>query len=187
MNPDEKNTEHLSDPVTEAPAPKKEKHQHVIIYIMILFIAAFLLMALSSLMQQRSNDEAFGKLQHSLSNMQAVQATQDQIIDLQRQLSEAEKAQDKLREEIEGLESRIEDDKVAISQEQLRTEAMLGLYNLQQNYLNQEFDACMEMLQYMEDNGLVDLLPDKAIDDATSPAMRYGQLKEALLSRAIEE
>jgi len=51
------------------PVTRKEKNQHVIVYIMILFIAAFLLMALSSLMQQRSNDEAFGKLEHSLSNM----------------------------------------------------------------------------------------------------------------------
>ena len=79
------------------------------------------------------------------------------------------------------------DDKVAVAQEQLRSQAMLALYNLQQNYLNQEFDACMELLQYMEENALVELLPKQAIDDATSPAMRYGQLKEALLSRAIEE
>ena len=183
MNPEEKNTEQ----VTEAPKAKKERSQHVVVYIMILFIAAFLLMALSSLMQQRSNDEAFGKLQHSLSNMQAVQATQDQIIDLQRQLSEAEKAQDKLREEIEGLEEEIAEGAEDVADQQRRTEAMLCLYTLQQNYLTQEYDACMEVLQYMESNDLVKLLPERALDDATSPAMRYGQLKEALLSRAIEE
>ena len=181
------NPEQNTPKTNESPAPKKEKSQHVVVYIMILFIAAFLLMALSSLMQQRSNDEAFGKLEHSLSNMQAVQATQDQIIELQRQLADAEKEQDKLLEEIEALEGRIEDDKVAVAQEQLRSQAMLALYNLQQNYLNQEFDACMEILQYMEDNGLVDLLPERAIDDATSPATRYLQLREALLNRAIEE
>ena len=183
MNPEEKNTEQ----VTEAPKAKKERSQHVVVYIMILFIAAFLLMALSSLMQQRSNDEAFGKLQHSLSNMQAVQATQDQIIDLQRQLSEAEKAQDKLREEIEGLKEEIAEGAEDVADQQRRTEAMLGLYTLQQNYLTQKYDACMEVLQYMESNDLVKLLPERALDDATSPAMRYGQLKEALLSRAIEE
>ena len=146
MNPELK-----QEPVTEVPpaAPKKAPHQHVIVYIMILFIAAFLLMALSSLMQQRSNDEAFGKLEHSLSNMQAIQAHQEQIIDLQKQLQTAEEAQDALLGEIEALEGRIEDDKTAITQEQRRTQAMLGLYNLQQNYLNREFEACMEILQYM--------------------------------------
>jgi len=171
----------------ENKTPKKEKSQHVVVYIMILFIAAFLLMALSSLMQQRSNDEAFGQLQHSLSNMQAIQAHQEQIIDLQRQLSDAEEAQDKLLEEIEGLEEEIVEGVEDLVDAQRRTDAMLGLYNLQQNYLNQEFDACMAILQYMEDNGLVELLPERAIDDATSPAMRYLQLREALLNRAIEE
>jgi len=182
MNP-EKNTEQA----VKTPAAKKEKTQHVVVYIMILFIAAFLLMALSSLMQQRSNDEAFGQLQHSLSNMQAIQAHQEQIIDLQRQLSDAEEAQDKLLEEIEGLEEEIVEGVEDLVDAQRRTDAMLGLYNLQQNYLNQEFDACMAILQYMEDNGLVELLPERAIDDATSPAMRYLQLREALLNRAIEE
>lgn len=181
------NSENKTPETNPSPAPKKEKSQHVVIYIMILFIAAFLLMALSSLMQQRSNDEAFGKLEHSLSNMQAVQATQDQIIELQRQLSDAEDAQDKLLSQIEGLEEDIAEGEAATAEAQRRTQAMLGLYNLQQNYLTEEFDACMEILQYMEENKLVELLPDKAIDDATSPATRYLQLREALLNRAAEE
>ena len=181
------NPEQNTPKTNESPAPKKEKSQHVVVYIMILFIAAFLLMALSSLMQQRSNDEAFGKLEHSLSNMQAVQATQDQIIELQRQLADAEKAQDKLLEQIEGLEEEIAEGAEDVAAEQRRTHAMVALYNLQQNYLNQEFDACMELLQYMEENALVELLPKQAIDDATSPAMRYLQLKEALLNRSAEE
>lgn len=160
---------------------KKSSQQPVLVYIMILFIAAFLLMALSSLMQQRSNDEAFGKLEHSLSNMQAIQAHQEQIIDLQKQLKEAEEEQDALQAEIESLEEALLEEKTGTATEQLRAHAMLGLYNLQQNYLNLEYDACLEIVNYMEDNGLVGMLPDKAIDDATSPAVRYGQLKEAVL------
>jgi len=179
MNP-EKNTQNM----TEEATPKREKKsQHVVVYIMILFIAAFLLMALSSLVHQRSNTEALGQLQNSVSNMQAVQATQDQIIDLQRQLSDAEKAQDKLFEQLEELEETIAKEQAATEAEQRRTQAMLGLYNLQQNYLTQEYDACMEILQYMEDNDLPKLLPTKAIDDATSPATRYQQLREAVLNK----
>lgn len=185
MNP-ELNQETVAESSAEPAAPKKGPHQHVIVYIMILFIAAFLLMALSSLMQQRSNDEAFGKLEHSLSNMQAIQAHQEQIIDLQKQLKSAEEEQDALLEEIAALEQRVEDDKFAVAQEQIRAHAMLGLYNLQQNYLNLEYDACLEIVDYMESNGLVGMLPDKAIDDATSPAVRYGQLKEAVLAKTAE-
>ena len=62
----------------------------VVIYIMILFIVAFLLMALSFLMHQRSNSEVIGELQDSVTAMQEVQATQDALLDLQNQLDEAQ-------------------------------------------------------------------------------------------------
>ena len=52
----------------------------VVIYIMILFIVAFLLMALSFLIHQRSNSEVLGELQDSVTAMQEVQATQDALL-----------------------------------------------------------------------------------------------------------
>ena len=45
----------------------------VIIYILILFLAAFLLMFLSMLSHQRSNTEALGQLQNSVSAIQEIQ------------------------------------------------------------------------------------------------------------------
>ena len=57
----------------------------VVIYIMILFIVAFLLMALSFLMHQRSNSEVLGELQDSVTAMQEVQATQDALAEAQRE------------------------------------------------------------------------------------------------------
>ena len=55
---------------------KPVKSKPVVVYIMILFIAAFLLMALSFLMHQRSNTEALGQLQNSVYAMQDPQTTQ---------------------------------------------------------------------------------------------------------------
>ena len=76
-----------STPETSTPeTPKKENptgSKPVIIYIMILFIVAFLLMALSFLMHQRSNTEALGDLQNSVTAMQEVQSYQDKVIELQ--------------------------------------------------------------------------------------------------------
>ena len=63
--------------------PAGNKRQPVVVYIMVLFIAAFLLMALSFLMHQRSNTEALGQLQNSVNAMQAVQETQEKVIELQ--------------------------------------------------------------------------------------------------------
>ena len=66
----------------------------VIIYILILFLAAFLLMFLSMLSHQRSNTEALGQLQNSVSAIQEIQATQEQIIELQKRLDETEAERD---------------------------------------------------------------------------------------------
>ncbi|MEG1657864.1 MAG: hypothetical protein RR288_02285, partial [Oscillibacter sp.] len=77
-----------------SPAGKKP----VIVYIMILFIAAFLLMALSFAMHQRSNTEALGELQTSVSALREVQATQDKNILLQEELGDAQKELDALHE-----------------------------------------------------------------------------------------
>ena len=72
----------------ETPSPGKKP---VVIYIMILFIVAFLLMALSFFMHQRSNSEVLGELQDSVSAMQEIQSTQEALVDLQSQLDDAEK------------------------------------------------------------------------------------------------
>ncbi len=75
-------------PETSTPQEQPQGKKPVVIYIALLFMAAFLLMALSLFMHQRSNAEALGQLQSSLSDMQEVQAAQDQIISLQQQLSQ---------------------------------------------------------------------------------------------------
>ena len=87
----------------ETPLPQEESHSKkpVVVYIMILFIVAFLLMALSFLMHQRSNTEALGKLQSSVSAMQEVQAAQDKVIQLQEELDDAKDQVDDLEKQLQ--------------------------------------------------------------------------------------
>ena len=90
-----------------SPAPQEDKqggNKPVVVYIMILFIAAFLLMALSFFMHQRSNTEALGELQNSVSTMQEVQANQEKIIDLQDKLAVAEEELDRVNDKLEAYQ-----------------------------------------------------------------------------------
>ena len=87
---------------------------------MILFIVAFLLMALSFLMHQRSNSEVLGELQDSVTAMQEVQATQDALLDLQNQLDEAQTT-------IDALESSAEETDAALAEAQRENQALLAL------------------------------------------------------------
>ena len=147
----------------------------VIIYILILFLAAFLLMFLSMLSHQRSNTEALGQLQNSVSAIQEIQATQEQIIELQKRLDKTETERDEAKEELKVISD-------SISDLEKTSQALLALYNLQQEYLTGNLDGCRVTLQEISDQGLESLLPKTAPEGITAPAQRYQELREAILN-----
>ena len=153
--------------------PKGKKP--VVVYIMILFIVAFLLMALSFVMHQRSNSEDLGRTAGLRHAMQEIQSTQDQILDLQKQLSVAEEDQAELESQLEEAQKSAED-------AQLKADALLALYTLQQQYSAGDYDACRRTLQNMAEQGLQDYLPTDSVSSVTSPAQRFEQLNEAVLN-----
>lgn len=148
----------------------------VIIYILILFLAAFLLMFLSMLSHQRSNTEALGQLQNSVSAIQEIQATQEQIIELQKRLDETEAERDEAKEELKVISD-------SISDLEKTSQALLALYNLQQEYLTGNLDGCLLTLQEISDQHLDELLPSANTEGVTPPAQRYQELKEAILNK----
>ena len=136
----------------------------VIIYILILFLAAFLLMFLSMLSLQRSNTEALGQLQNSVSAIQEIQATQEQIIELQKRLDETEAERDEAKEELKVISD-------SISDLEKTSQALLALYNLQQEYLTGNLDGCLLTLQEISDQHLDELLPSTNTEGDSGPAV----------------
>ncbi len=166
------------------PSPQEDKpsagRKPVVIYIMILFIVAFLLMALSFVMHQRSNTEVLGELQDSVSAMQEIQSTQDALLDLQDQLDDAE-------ETVEALESAGEETQAALEAAELENRALLALYQLQQLYAAGDLDGCRETLAAIEAEDLAAALPEKAAEGVTTPADRYQQLRDAVEARTAAD
>lgn len=158
-----------------AEEPSTGQKKPVIVYIMVLFIVAFLLMALSSFMHQRSNEEVIGNLQNSVTALQEVQAIQDKNIQLQEKLETAQEKIDSMKDDASGYT-----DNISLLQNQLA--AMQSLYTLQQQYSNGEYDACKKTIQSMEDSKQGDLLSTQSLNGETSPAQRYQQLKEAAMA-----
>lgn len=175
------NLEKRGDGAQEKPSSTPENttsrsKKPVIIYIMVLFIVAFLLMALSFLMHQRSNTEALGELQSSVNAMQAVQATQEKVIALQDELAKA-------HEDIAKLQDENEESHAVLADTEREMEALLELYTLQQQYSNHAYADCKSTITHMEQEKLVDLLPKDPIHDTTAPFERYEELKEAVLAK----
>ena len=178
------------DAETPASAPEEKPSagkKPVVIYIMILFIVAFLLMALSFLMHQRSNTEVLGELQNSVSAMQEVQATQEQIIALQEEIASLEDENEKLQEQLESEAASSGNLLAERDALERQYNAMLALYQLQQLYAARDYEGCRDLITDFE-TGLADSLPQDALDgDVVSPAQRYQQLKEAVEARAHSE
>lgn len=95
---------------------KKEKpggrRTSVFLYLVVLFAAAFTMLFMAYLMQQRANDSAISSLQDSLSSFESIdellrenQELQKEISDLQDELSEQQSEQDSLND---TLDSQIE-------------------------------------------------------------------------------
>ena len=161
--------------------PKGKKP--VVIYIMVLFIAAFLLMAWSFASHQRSNTEALGKLQSSVT---AMQGAQEQVVSLQKELDDA---QDK----IEELERNIALRELELEAYNRQDLALAGLYSLERLYRQENLESCRKIIDEMEEEDLVVCLSDSLSDSerelgfTVSNRERYQQLKEAVEAREAEQ
>lgn len=176
------------DGAGDAPSSQKyteENGKHpVFLYIFVLFIAAFLLMALSFFMHQRSNEEAMGNLQNSVAAMQTAQNAQDKIIQLQEELAQAQKA-------IESLEKDAEDLRGKLTDTEKERQAYWELDWMQQLYELGLYDDCQTAIQHFEAAGYAQLLPVGSGDGhnpgrPVSPHAHYEQLKEAVAEKLAE-
>ena len=154
----------------------------VVVYIMVLFIAAFLLMAWSFASHQRSNTEAIGRLQSSVSAMQGVQ---ERVVSLEKELGAA---QDTIRELERGTDLR--DSELDAYRRQYQ--ALANLYSLERLYRQENLEGCRKVIDRMEAEDLLVCLSDnlplseQELGLTFSPWERYQQLKEAVEAREAE-
>jgi len=169
-------------PVTEHTTRKSKP---VFVYIMVLFIAAFLLMALSFAMHQRSNTEAMGQLQTS------IHATMEDIQDAQLKITELEKELVQTTEALEDAEAKASDSEARLDAAEIDLEAILSLYAVQQKYSAGDYEGCALLIEEMESSGLADLLPSAQMSTSagsvTAPSVRFQQFKYAVQEKLPQQ
>ena len=171
----------------EKHTPEEQPHRSgkpVLIYIMILFIAAFLLMALSFAMHQRSNQQAMGELESSfMTTIKDMQADQDKLLVLQDKLSDTENQLQDTQEQLTASETTLAETEALFAAQQ-------QLYCLQQEYASGDYAGCKIMIDKMEESGAAELLSPTPLStdsgSVTAPYVRFQQLKAAVLEKLAE-
>ena len=179
-----------------SPPPEKNTgsggKKPVIVYILVLFAVAFLLMIWSLISHQRSNTEAIGRLQGSVSAMQEVQELQEQVIQLQKELAEVKEQLELEQEAAETAAAAARDEAGALLAErdslEAQVAALTALYRLQQLYAARDLESCEAEIGALGSGSLLDSLDAVSRErewSVTPPSERYLELKEAV--RALED
>lgn len=172
----EKAGERKPSPRSRARGQQRRSQRSVFQYITVLFAAAFLLLLMTYMMQQRLNKAEIDDLQQSsnstLQTLENIIAERDQLRQENQELS------DQLEDAIQAAEN-----SSAQAQEQDRAlQAMDWFWRIQRQFSRGYTSAARELAQQFEASGLVDALPDVsyAEPDGPSPKQQYAELYELL-------
>ncbi len=170
-------------------APEKKKNSAVINYISILFMAAFLLMMMTYLMEQREAAEILQGLRSSVSAMQSVEELYEENTELKEELTNAQRDLLSAQEEVEELSTELQDmeEQMALSLAEWEQESLAldWFWQVKSAYLLQEYDLCAELIEEMGE--LYKHLPtvSKTANDSYSPAHLFLTIQKEL--KALEE
>ena len=168
----------------DAEHEKPKKQQSVLIYLVILFAAAFLLMALSYLMQRRSSDATIEDLRESVTAMQSVGDIQTQNENLRQQVADLEAQLEEAQRELDGMRDIL--NTMTVREEKL-TQAMDLFWQIDEAYVRGRWTLCRELIGRMEDvsagSALKEYLPRESTTDNErfSPADRYQEIYDEVM------
>ena len=168
-------------PAYVPPATREKRQRSVVHYIAVLFAAAFLLMLMAYLMDQRQNqamndlNQSLTGLQDSLTDQSSLQDIYEDNMQLIQQVGQLEEQLKQEQEENQELSSQLSDQEKA-------SQAMDWFWQIDEAYVLGRYSLCRELIQEIQDAGLVDYLPKESITDngRFSPSGRYQEIYEAL-------
>ncbi|NLF34629.1 MAG: hypothetical protein GX585_01535, partial [Clostridiales bacterium] len=137
----------------EADHTKPKKQMSVVGYLALLFAAAFLLLLLSYLMQQRSNEAMFSELQRSISAVQSL----DQLVAENKELEDRVMA---LEAELAALRLTEQSARTLSERREKALEAMDWLREIAGLYELGYYRKARTALAAFEESGLPAYLPD---------------------------
>ena len=168
-------------PAYVPPATREKRQRSVVHYIAILFAAAFLLMLMAYLMDQRQNEamnnlnQSITGLQDSITDQNSLQDIYEDNMQLIQQVGQLEEQVKQLEEDKQSLTSQLSDQEKA-------SQAMDWFWQINEAYVRGRYTLCRQLMESLEEAGLKEWLPKESItdNDRFSPYDRYQEIYDAL-------
>ena len=162
-------TQPSSTPDKQSAAPKRVSRSHLLPYLIMLFLVAFLLLLMSYFMQQRRADQqVIEGLQQNSSALQITRSLQETNQALRDQLAAAQAETEALTAKAENSEK--------------TTLALDWLWRIQREFFRGRYSSARSLIREFESDGLKAYLPTVPLvdPDYRSPAEQYEALYNSL-------
>lgn len=183
MTEDHKESRHDRTPLQhEAEHSRPKKKVSVVSYLAILFAAAFLLLLLSYLMQQRSNEATISGLKDSVTSIQSVETLMDTNQRLAKENEALEDELNTLTQQLDDLQANKSTVEATLQEATQQLQAMDWFWRIQRAYSKGSRSEAKKLVAQFESNDLPRHLPNwsTAVPDGPSPADQYHALLVAL-------
>ena len=169
-------------PAYVPPATREKRQRSVVHYIAILFAAAFVLMLLTYLMDQRQNEAVVNSLNQSLTDLQTSLSDRSSLQDIYEDNLALIDQVDQLEDQVAQLQQERDSLSAQLSSQEKTAQAMDWFWQIDEAYVLGRYSLCRELIQELQDAGLVDYLPKESITDngRFSPSGRYQEIFDAL-------
>lgn len=183
MSEDKHNLQHKAD------RARTGTKRSVFTYMIILFLAAFIMLLLAYMMQQRSSVDAIDGLKDSVSAIQTAQEVYEENSLLREQISQLEEQIRQLEDEIKAQQNnagQLETVIQSLQQQALDLErssqALDWFWQINEAYVRNRYSLARELIETLQTTGLTDYLPKESITNngRFSPYNRYQEIYEAL-------
>lgn len=146
---------------------QKKKHTNsVFTYIAILFAVALFLLLLSYFMQQRNTAQMIEGLQSSATAMENIEILQQRNIELEKQVDTLTEQRNEYETQVETLSAQVAEKDEGWEETKRQVSALEQFWQLVQAYENGAYQTCRNIIDQMNESGLVPYLPDTENADA---------------------
>lgn len=165
----------------QADRAKPNGPRSVLVYLVIMFAAAIILLLFAYLMQQRTNEQTIDGLKQSISTMQSAQEIYEENAALKEQLEQLNEQAEANQNELDRLRLQAQSLQQQAESLERTAQAMDWFWQINEAYVRGRTSLARQLITQMGDE-LPQYLPMESVtnNDRFSPYDRYQEIYDAL-------